>query len=392
MSLLMVLLIASSIVPSVLGASVDDSSQDVQSSLSSSEIETEKETESENTAQSEAATLSGKLKEFSISKMFSDVKHALSNMNFIKWYTYYTMGRAVDENGTEHTDIGWDAIHAELRQSKASFGEYCAQYSAVMTNWVYTMGGIAALLILFIRGNKKWYWYMFFAIVTVMSVTSVGMHTANYGEFARYTMTTKLLGSFVDMTFTELTVWAGVLCFTFEFYETRPKLKKQITAGVSIWTAIVILVLIFEVFVINNRFLWIGGRGPDGLPFDMGGDHGGLSLAELGCFITGLPLVYVLAANFRKIEKRERRLLTVMLSIFLISFIITIPWGDNEINSLAQGNFQGHSLWHMLNAVGTLVAAFWADMRTTAQKHKAEIKALKSYNLELEDKLARLKV
>ena len=99
----MVLLIASSIVPSVLGASVDDSSQDVQSSLSSSEIETEKETESENTAQSEAATLSGKLKEFSISKMFSDVKHALSNMNFIKWYTYYTMGRAVDENGTEQT-------------------------------------------------------------------------------------------------------------------------------------------------------------------------------------------------------------------------------------------------------------------------------------------------
>jgi cell division protein FtsB len=388
LSFLLVFLITSSLIPSVLCASEDALSDDSQASLFSSETETEPEKATE----SEAKTLSGKLKEFSLTKMFSDVKHALSNMNFIKWYTYYTIGRAVDENGVEHTDIGWDAIHARLRQSGASFGEYCAQYSAVMTNWVYTMGGFAALLILFIRGNKKWYWYMFFAIVTIMSVTSVGMHTADYGEFARYTMTTKLLGSFVDMTFTELTVWAGVLCFTFEFYENRPKLKKQITTGVSIWTVIVILVLIFEVFVVNNRFLWIGGRGPDGLPYDMGGDHGGLSLAEFGCFITGLPLVYVLAANFLKIDKRERRLLTVLLSIFLISFIITIPWGDNEINSLAQGNFQGHSIWHMLNAVGTLVAAFWADMRTTAQKHKEEIEALKSENLALEDKLARLKV
>lgn len=324
--------------------------------------------------------------------MFSDVKHALTNLNFIPWYDYYVLGRATDEKGVEHTDLGWDAIHAKLRGSGASFGEYCAQYSAVMTNWVYTMGAVAALLILYIKGIKKWYWYMFFVILLITSVTSVGMHTADYGEFARYTMTTKLLASFVDMTFTELTVWGGVICFTFEFYENRPQTKKKITTVVTVWTAIVLLVLAFEVFVINNRFLWIGGRGPDGLPYDMGGDHGGLSLAEMGCFITGLPLIYVLAVNYLKTEKRERRLLAVLLSIFAISFVITIPWGDNEINSFALGNFQGHSIWHMLNAVGTLVAAFWADSRTVAQKNKKELDAKDAEIKELEKKLAKTTV
>lgn len=318
-------------------------------------------------------TAGEKIKSFSFSKMIADIKAAAGNLNFIPWFTFYEKGRAYTEDGVEHIEEGWDSIIPELKATGTSFGEFCAQYAAVMTNWAYTMAAIVGIIILALRKNNKWWWYLFLAITAVMSVTSVGMHTADYGEFARYTMTTKLLASYIDMSFTELMAWSGCLCFVFEFYDTRPKQKKGFTIGITTWAIIVLAVLTFEVFVLNNRFLWIGGRGPDGLPFDMGGDHGGLSLAEFGCFLTCLPLAYVLISNFKRISKEERGTVILLLGTFALAFVITSLWGDNEINFIAQGNFHGHSLWHLLTAMGTIIAAFWADQRTTAQKHQKEI-------------------
>ena len=318
-------------------------------------------------------TAGEKIKSFSFSKMIADVKNAAGNLNFIPWYTLYAAGRACDADGVEHIDEGWDNIIPQLKATGTSFGEFCAQYAAVMTNWAYTMAAIVGIIILLLKKNKKWWWYLFLVITAVMSVTSVGMHTADYGEFARYTMTTKLLASYIDMSFTELMAWSGCLCFVFEFYDTRPKQKKAFTIGITVWAAVVLAVLTFEVFVLNNRFLWIGGRGADGLPYDMGGDHGGLSLAEFGCFLTVLPLAYVLISNFKRLEKSERGIVVLLLATFAIAFVITSIWGDNEINSIAQGNFHGHSLWHLLTAMGTIIAAIWADHRTTEQKHKKEI-------------------
>ena len=152
---------------------------------------------------------------FSLSETLAEISAALHNMHFIPWYAYSLL------SWQEITDM----VQSGNGFAATPFGEYCAQYSAVMTNWAYTMAAIVCILILLCKGNKKWYWYMFFAIVAVMSVTSVGMHTADYGEFMPGRITTKLLASFVDMSFTELMAWSGVVCFIFEFY--RDDIKKR---------------------------------------------------------------------------------------------------------------------------------------------------------------------
>lgn len=311
---------------------------------------------------------------FSFSETIEQIAAALGNLNFIQWFTYYGLdwnaisGLAADANGFGAT----------------TFGQYCAQYAATMTNWAYTLAAIISIIVLLCKKNKKWYWYVFFAIVAVMSVTSVGMHTADYGEFAPGTITTKLLASYVDMTFTELMAWSGVLCFAFELYCDDPKMRKRITKLVTVWAVIVLLVLTFEVFVQKNRPLWIGGRDEFGVPYDMGGDHGGLSLAELGCFITCVPLLYMLITKFKTIPKKEVGLVITLIATFAIAFVITSLWGDNEINSIAQGNFQGHSWWHLLTAMGTFIACVWVDNRTENQNRQKEIdeavaKALEEY-------------
>ena len=108
------------------------------------------------------------------------------NLNFIDWVSF--------------KDIAVDAI----ADTTTTLGEYCAQYAAVQTNWVYTIAAIVGIAILLMKKNKKWYWYVFLLLYMFMSVTSVGMHTANYGEFMPGVLTTKLLSSYVDMSFTEL--------------------------------------------------------------------------------------------------------------------------------------------------------------------------------------------
>ncbi len=305
------------------------------------------------------------IRNFSLSETVSQVSAALSNMNFIQWFTYYKMD--------------WNEIIALVQGdtgfSATSFGQYCAQYAATMTNWAYTLAAICAIIILLCKKNKKWFWYMFFVIVAVMSVTSVGMHTADYGEFQPGIITTKLLASYVDMSFTELMAWSGVLCFIFEFYSDDLKKRNRFAVIMSIWAAIVLLGLTFEVFIQKNRPLWIGGRDANGLPFDMGGDAGGLSLAEFGAFITCLPLLYIIITNFKKIQGKERGLVILILATFAVAFVITSIWGDNEINFIAQGNLQGHSLWHLLTAMGTFEAAVWVDNRTENQNRQKEIDA-----------------
>ena len=274
------------------------------------------------------------------------------DFNFIDWFSFNDVPSLVDET--------------------TSLGQFAGQYAAVQTNWVYTIGAVLCMFILLAKRNKKWYWYGFFAIVAVMSFTSVGMHTANYGELTPGVLTTKLLGSYIDMSFTELMAWSAVSCFVMEFYRDNLKKRNVLLIIEGVLCFIVLAVLTYEVFVVHNRPLWIGGRDENGLPYDMGGDHGGLSLAEFGCFLTALPILYVFANGFKKMEKVERSLFIMTILAFLIGFIVTSLYGDNEINSFLLGNIHTHSLWHILTALGTILICFWVDQRTMNDELRAK--------------------
>ncbi len=243
-----------------------------------------------------------------------------------------------------------------------TLAEFCAQYSAVQTNWAYTYAAIIGIIILLIKKNKKWYWYLFLALYSIMSVTSVGMHTANYGAFEPGVLTTKLLASYIDMSLTELTAWCGVCSFAMEFYQSKDNLKKRNLFLISVTSIMIIVltILTYEVFVLHDRPLYFGGGGA---PMD--GKTGGMSLAEVGCVITVLPILYLIIDNFKKMTSNERMLLILAVSVMLIAAIITALWGDNEIADFALGNFHGHSTWHMLGALVELIVVFWVDQRAT---------------------------
>lgn len=261
--------------------------------------------------------------------------------------------------------IDWPSFKDIVLEGGTTLAEYCAQYAAVQTNWVYTLAAFICIAILLIKKNKKWYWYVFILLYMFMSVTSVGMHTANYGEFQPGVLTTKLLASYIDMSFTELVAWSGVCCFAFEFYQNASEKKKRNIFLISV-TAIMLVVLsvlTYEVFVLHDRPLYIGGGGA---PMD--GKTGGLSLAEFGCFVTALPILYLLGANFKKMASSEKILFVLIIFTFLVAFIITSIWGDNEINTFLLGNIHGHSIWHILTALAMLEVVFWVDQRTVNQK------------------------
>lgn len=243
-----------------------------------------------------------------------------------------------------------------------TFAEFCAQYSAVQTNWAYTYAAIVGIIILLIKKNKNLYWYLFLVLYSVMSVASVGMHTANYGAFEPGVLTTKLFASYVDMGLTELTAWCGVVCFAMEFYQTKDSLKKRnfFIFFVSAIAIVVLAVLTYEVFVMHDRPLYFGGGGA---PMD--GKTGGMSFAELGCFFTVVPVAYLFIDNYKKMESNERHLLALAVAVILIGAIITGIWGDNEIADFACGNFHGHSTWHMLGAIVELIVVFWIDQRAS---------------------------
>ena len=261
--------------------------------------------------------------------------------------------------------------------SGMSLAEYCAQYSDVQTNWCYTIAGIIGIIILLMKKNKKWYWYIFLAFYMIMSVTSVGMHTANYGEFVRGEMTTKLFMSYIDMSLTEYVAWSGVCCFAFEFYEAYKKKRNIFLIVVTAIMLVVIGTLTYEVFVLHDRPLYISKEFfTTGVAPAMDGKTGGLSIAEFGCFLTALPILYLLIANFKKMEGNEKALLLLVIGTFLIAFIDTSIWGDNEIANFALGNYQGHSIWHMLGAIAELEVVFFADARETNKK----IRELKESN------------
>ena len=256
--------------------------------------------------------------------------------------------------------------------SSTSLAEFCAQFSDVQTNWCYTIAGLIGIIILLMKRNKKWYWYIFLLIYMIMSVTSVGMHTANYGEFVRGEMTTKLFMSYIDMSLTEYVAWSGVCCFAFEFYEAN---KKKRNIFLIVETAImlaVITTLTIEVFVLHDRPLYISKEFfTTGVAPAMDGKTGGLSIAEFGCFVTAVPILYLLISNFKTMERNEKALLLLTIGTFLVAFIDTSIWGDNEIANFALGNYQGHSIWHMLGAIAELEVVFWVDTRETNKKLKA---------------------
>ena len=261
--------------------------------------------------------------------------------------------------------IDWPSFKDVILEGGTSLAEYAAQYAAVQTNWVYTLAAIIAIAILLIKKNKKWYWYLFILLYMIMSVTSVGMHTANYGEFQPGVLTTKLLASYVDMSFTELVAWSGVCAFAFEFYQKADEKKKRnvFLIGVTVIMAIVLSVLTYEVFVLHDRPLYIGGGGA---PMD--GKTGGLSLAEFGCVLTALPILYLLGANFKKMTSSEKIQFILIILTFLAAFIITSIWGDNEINTFLLGNIHGHSIWHILTALAIFEVVIWVDQRTVNEK------------------------
>ena len=265
----------------------------------------------------------------------------------------------------EFNFIDWPSFKDVVLEGGTTLAEYAAQYAAVQTNWVYTLAAIIAIAILLIKKNKKWYWYLFILLYMIMSVTSVGMHTANYGEFQPGVLTTKLLASYVDMSFTELVAWSGVCAFAFEFYQKADEKKKRnvFLIGVTVIMAIVLSVLTYEVFVLHDRPLYIGGGGA---PMD--GKTGGLSLAEFGCFLTALPILYLLGANFRKMTSSEKIQFILIILTFLAAFIITSIWGDNEINTFLLGNIHGHSIWHILTALAIFEVVIWGDQRTVNEK------------------------
>ncbi len=265
--------------------------------------------------------------------------------------------------------IDWLSFKDIIIDGTTTLAEYCAQYSAVQTNWVYTIAGFIGIIILLLKKNKQWYWYLFLFLYMAMSFTSVGMHTANYGEFQPGVMTTKLLASYIDMSLTELVAWSGVSAFAFEFYQNNKKVRNIFFGVVTALMVIVLSVLTYEVFVLHNRPLYIGGGGA---PMD--GKTGGLSLAEFGCFLTALPVLYLLIANFKKLRKDERNLFILIILTFLTAFIITSLWGDNEIANFALGNFHGHSIWHILGAIASLEVVIWVDTR----EHNKQIEALKA--------------
>ena len=100
----------------------------------------------------------------------------------------------------------------------------------------------------------------------------------------------------------------------------------------------------------------------------MDGKTGGLSLAEFGCFLTALPILYLLVANFKKLTKTERNLFILIILTFLVAFIITSIWGDNEMAPVLLGNIHGHSIWHILSALPIFEVVIWVDQRTVNQK------------------------
>ena len=51
--------------------------------------------------------------------------------------------------------IDWVAFKEIMVDANMSLAEYCAQYSAVQTNWVYTFAGIIGILLLAVTKNKK---------------------------------------------------------------------------------------------------------------------------------------------------------------------------------------------------------------------------------------------
>ena len=195
------------------------------------------------------------------------------------------------------------------------------------------------------------------------------MHTANYGEFVRGEMTTKLFMSYIDMSLTEYVAWSGVCCFAFEFYEAQKKKRNVFLIVETVIMAIVIGTLTYEVFVLHDRPLYLSKEFfTTGVAPAMDGKTGGLSIAEFGCFLTALPSLYLLIANFRKMEGNEKALLLLVIGTFLVAFIDTSIWGDNEIANFALGNYQGHSIWHMLGAIAELEVVFFADARETNKK------------------------
>ena len=261
--------------------------------------------------------------------------------------------------------IDWVSFKNIVVDGTTTLAEYCAQYAAVQTNWVYTVSAIIAIILLLVKKNKKWQWYLFIVLYMVMSVTSVGMHTANYGAFEPGVLTTKLFASYIDMSLTELVAWSGVCALAVEFYPQPERKKKRniFLACETAWMLLVIGVLTYEVFVIHDRPLYIGGGGA---PMD--GKTGGLSLAELGCFLTAVPLFYLFGSNFKFMEKSEKGLLILLVSTLLIAVVITSLWGDNEINGFMLGNFHGHSLWHIFGGIAELEVVFWVNQRETNKK------------------------
>ncbi len=67
----------------------------------------------------------------------------------------------------------------------------------------------------------------------------------------------------------------------------------------------------------------------------------------------------------------EKILFILIIFTFLVAFIITSLWGDNEINTFILGNIHGHSVWHILTALAIMEVVVWVDQRDVNEKLRA---------------------
>lgn len=243
-----------------------------------------------------------------------------------------------------------------------SVSTYAAQYAAVQTNYVLMFAGILGIIVLALKGMsfKKWWWYAFFFVTATCAITSVVMHDAVYDEFQPGVLTTKLIGSYIDMSFTFAMAYTAIMCFVMEF--TGKKMRKW--GGLAI-TAFFIYALVFltiEVWVFHDRPLYFSAvKGAT-----MGGNDPGMSMAEFNCLLLALPILPIFFMSFKVFTKNEKRMLALTIGWFLLGLLMSNIFGDNAVAPILGGAIHPHSWWHMSAAIGTVSLIFLAQERIGA--------------------------
>lgn len=234
--------------------------------------------------------------------------------------------------------------------------ELRAQYANLQTSLPLFFISIIAIIILFVKGQRRFHWYYVFITVFLCGIPTVLMHGADYGVFEPGVLTPKLIFSFFDISFVILMADAFILAFIKEF--CNKKIIHLVGYGVTILAILMIAYVAFEVFgPLHDRPLWIGGNGA---PMD--GFTSGLSIGEFGALLVALPIIPLLIISLKKMDKTEIKLMVLTLVIMATGFYFG-TYGDHEIPPWGNGLFLPHSIWHLLSATSYVVILALAEHR-----------------------------